>query len=440
MIFLLFYMDAPVLSNDPLPPPGIQKMVLILFRILRFTFCCGHDKIYRQYMKGVDGILNFDNTYVRIDLDAIGANFDAVCQKTGKRVMAVIKADAYGHGAVQIGRFLAEKCTFFGVSSMLEALELRHAGIETPILILGYTPHDSLPQAVRKDIRVTIFRYEDACALSEEAVRQGKTARFHFAVDTGMSRIGFQATEESADLFVKITKLPNLEVEGIFSHFASADSADLEKAKKQEALFCRFCDLLKERNVQIPLRHMDNSAGLMNFDPRFELVRSGIVTYGLYPSEFMDPQRLPLRPALEWFSRVTHVKMLPAGREISYGGTYVTSRPTRVATIPVGYADGYRRSLSGKFYVLIHGKKAPILGRICMDQMMVDVTDIPEVQVDDPVVLVGRSGDERITMEQIAAAADSFHYEFVCGISRRVPRIYVQGGEVVHSVRYLLDP
>ena len=185
---------------------------------------------------------------------------------------------------------------------------------------------------------------------------------------------------------------------------------------------------------------MDNSAGLMNFDHHYEMVRSGIVTYGMYPSEHVSPELLELEPALQFLSRISHIKTLPAGREISYGGTYVTTKPTVVATVPVGYADGYRRSLSGRFHVLIRGKKAPILGRICMDMMLVDVTDIPDITIDDTVVLVGRSGDEVITMEDIAEAAGSFNYEFVCGISRRVPRIYTQEGRTVHSVHYLLDP
>ena len=201
----------------------------------------------------------------------------------------------------------------------------------------------------------------------------------------------------------------------------------------------RFCEMLKARGVSPKLRHMDNSAGIMNFDNHYELVRAGIVTYGLYPSADVAPELLPLEPALRWTSRVTHVKTLEAGREISYGGTYVTTKPTVVATVPVGYADGYRRALSGKFYVLICGKRAPILGRICMDQMMVDVTDIPDVTVGDKVVLIGKDGDETITMEAIADAADTFNYEFVCGISRRVPRIYKRDGQVIHEVHYLLD-
>ena len=381
----------------------------------------------------------FDNTYVNIDLDVISRNLEAVQRKAGVPVMAVVKADAYGHGAVQVARQLQGKCAFFGVSSMLEALELRQAGMKEPILILGRTPVSSLADAVREEIRPTIFHYEDAAALSEEAVKQGKTAFFHFAVDTGMGRIGFQPTEEAAELCAQIARLPNLVAEGLFSHFSTADCEDLAFSRTQAARFDAFDALLKARGVQIPIRHLDNSAGLINFPCRYDMVRSGIVTYGMYPSEAVNQELLSIAPALQWVSHVTHVKQLPAGCPISYGGTYVTQKPTTVATVPVGYADGYRRSLSNRFYVLIHGQKAPILGRICMDQMMVDVTDIPEVKLDDKVTLVGTDGDETITMEQISAAANSFNYEFVCGISRRVPRFYYQNGVLVSAVHYLLD-
>ena len=383
--------------------------------------------------------MNFDSTRVKIDLDAIARNFDAVRKKTGVAVMAVVKADAYGHGAIQVARLLQDKCAFFGVSSMLEAMELRKAGLTTPILILGHMPVNAYPTAIAEGIRPTIFHYEDAQALSRAAQELNMPAPFHFAVDTGMSRLGFQATEEAADICARIAKLPGLVPEGLFSHFATADCADLSKARAQAERFDRFYEMLQRRGVKIPIRHMDNSAGIMNFENHYEMVRAGIVTYGLYPSGEVDPSLLCLKPALNWSSRVTHVKALEAGRAISYGGTYVTTRPTKVATIPVGYADGYRRSLSNRFYVLIRGQKAPILGRVCMDQMMVDVTNIPDVEVGDRVVLIGTDGEKTITMEQIAEAADSFNYEFVCGISRRVPRFYRQNGQIIHQVHYLLD-
>ena len=383
--------------------------------------------------------MRFDNTYVTIDLDVIADNFRAIQEKAGVPVMAVVKADAYGHGAVQVARHLEGECAFFGVSSMLEAMELRQAGLQTPILVLGHTRIKAFPEAVRENIRPTIYRLEDAIALSEEGVKQGKVVPLHIAVDTGMSRLGFQVTEESADICAQIAKLPNVEVEGLFSHFATADCADLSRSREQAKKFDRFYEMLRQRGVTVKLRHLDNSAGLMNFDNHYEMVRSGIVTYGMYPSSEVCPEDLKLTPALNWHSRVTHVKLLEPGREISYGGTYVTEKPTVVATVPVGYADGYRRSLSNRFYVLIRGQRAPILGRICMDQLMVDVTEIPDVQINDRVVLVGQDGDETITMEQIADQADSFNYEFVCGISRRVPRFYRSNGQVIRQVHYLLD-
>ena len=383
--------------------------------------------------------MNLDSTQLIIDLDAIRHNIRAVHERAGVPVMAIIKADAYGHGAVEIARHIDDDCAFFGVSSILEALELRQAGIEKPILILGYTPVAAFPEAIRQGIRPAIFRYEDALALSQAATALGMTAKFHIAVDTGMSRIGFQVTPEEADICARIAALPNVEAEGLFSHLATADCADLTRARHQAALFDQFDEMLHSRGVTIRLRHLDNSAGVMNFHCKHELVRSGIVTYGMYPSTEVDPSVLDLRPALRWESRITHLKTLEPGREIGYGGTYTTTRPTRVATVPVGYADGYRRNLSGRFYVLIRGKKAPILGRICMDQMMVDVTEIPDAALNDTVVLVGKSGDLNISVEEIAAQGDSFNYEFVCGISRRVPRVYLLGGEVFHSVLYLLD-
>lgn len=383
--------------------------------------------------------MSFYNTCVNIDLDAISHNFSAVRQKAGIPVMAVVKADAYGHGAVPIATLLEPQCAMFGVSSMQEALELRHARIQKPILILGHTPQDAYREAISLGIRPAIFHWEDALALSQAAQELKMAAPFHFAVDTGMSRIGFQVTEGDANLCAKIAALPGLTAEGLFSHFATADCADLTRTHVQAEAFARFDDMLNRQGVRIPLRHLNNSAGIMNFGGQYEMVRSGIVTYGLYPSEETPKEALPLIPALSWVSHVTHVKLLPSGREISYGGTFVTRKDTLVATIPVGYADGYCRSLSGRFYVLIHGQKAPILGRICMDQMMVDVTDIPQVTPGTPVTLIGTDGDARISMEDIACQAGSFPYEFACGISRRVPRNYFSGGKLVRRVDYLLS-
>lgn len=384
--------------------------------------------------------MDYANSFVRIDLDRIRENFRNICQRAGSPVMAVVKANAYGHGAVPVARVLEEDAAFFGVASVAEALELRYAGIHKPILLLGPVRPEAFPEVVRWDIRPTIFRYEDALELSQQAQLQGKTAAFHFAVDTGMSRIGMQVTEESAELCAGIARLPGLYAEGLFSHFATADERDLSKTKQQAALFEQFDKMLKSRGVHIPVRHLDNSAGVMNFGCRYDMVRAGIVIYGLYPSDEVDPKLLPIKPAMSWHSFVSHVKELEPGREISYGGTYRVDKSIRVATVPVGYADGYRRSLSGKFYVLIHGKKAPILGRVCMDQLMVDVTQIPQVKPGDAVVLMGQDGELTISAEMLGNAASGFHYEQVCDIGHRVTRVYVQDGKETDCVSYLPRP
>ena len=380
--------------------------------------------------------------YAEISLEAIGHNIREVKKRLpeGVKLLGVVKANAYGHGAVPVASYLENQVDYFATATIEEAIELRENGISAPVLILGYVSPSQYSDLVEYDITQTIDSYAQALALEKEAARQNRKAKAHLAVDTGMTRIGFQVTEHDADEAAKIADLPHIELEGMFTHFSCADQEDKTYCSVQMEKYDKMTALLAERGVTIPLRHICNSAGIMEFDDhRFEMVRSGIITYGMYPSDEVDPGLLNLRPALRWLSRVTHVKTLPAGREISYGGTYVTTRDTVVATIPVGYADGYRRNLSGKFYVLIHGKKAPILGRICMDQMMVDVTGIPGVKVGNRVTLVGTDGNETITMEAISALADSFNYEFVCGISRRVPRVYLQGGKPVRSVHYLLD-
>ena len=383
--------------------------------------------------------MELDNSYALVDLDAIAHNFLAVEKKTGVPAMAIIKADGYGHGAVALARRLKDICKFFGVATIQEALELRRAGVEAPILVLGPMPAAAFALAIEQNIRPVIFRLEDGKALSYAAQKLGMDAPFHIAVDTGMSRIGFQVTEEEADICKEICSLPGLIPEGMFSHYATADSFDLTRAKTQAERYAEFERMLQNRGVDVKIRHLSNSAGSMNFDRHYDMTRAGIVLYGLYPSDEVDTDLLEIKPALQWRSRITHIKTLEPGREIGYGGTFITTKPTRVATIPVGYADGYKRTVSNQFYVLIRGQKAPILGRVCMDQFMVDVTDIPDAQVGDTVTLIGRDGEEAISAESYGAVAQSFNYEVVCSISRRVPRYYVQDGKIVNSVHYLLD-
>lgn len=376
---------------------------------------------------------------VVVDLDIINENFLAVKEKVGEDtgIMAVIKADAYGHGAVETARAFEGRCDFFGVADIDEAMQLRIAGFKTPILILGRTDPYYSDVIIKYDIRPTVSCMSDALALNEEGQKQNKKAKIHIALDTGMSRIGFQADE--TDDIVKISKLPFIEIEGVFSHFAAADDKNLTRASRQKELFDSILCELEEKGVKIPLKHMNNSAGIINLEEKYDIVRAGIILYGLYPSHDIDKSRLKIKPAMRWVAKISHVKTLPAGREISYGGTYVTTKTTRVATVPVGYADGYPCCLSNEGEVLVNGRRAKIIGRICMDQFMIDVTDIPDVDLGCEVTLVGRDGDECLTMEEVSEKAYSFNYELPCRISRRVPRLYYKNGKEVVSLHYLID-
>lgn len=376
---------------------------------------------------------------VLVDLDTIRDNLMAVKRKVGNEtgILAVIKADAYGHGAIETARELEKLCDFFGVADIDEAMQLRIGGFNKPILILGRTDPYYSDVIIKYDIRTAISCLSDAESLNREGARQGKKAKIHIAVDTGMSRIGFQADE--VEEIVKISKLPYIEIEGIFSHFATADDSDLSRARKQKELFDKVISDVEKEGISIALRHMNNSAGIINFDEKYDLVRAGIVLYGLYPSHDIDKSFLEIKPAMRWVAKISHIKTLPSGREISYGGTYVTSKSTKVATVPVGYADGYPRCLSGEGEVLVNGKRAPIIGRICMDQFMIDVTDVPDVTMGDEVTLVGNDGDDCLTMEEVSEKAYSFNYELPCRISRRVPRLYFKNGKEVVSLHYLID-
>ncbi|MCD7872719.1 MAG: alanine racemase [Clostridiales bacterium] len=381
----------------------------------------------------------FFRTEAAVDLNAVEYNYNQIRKKLPENVMllGVIKADAYGHGAVKFAEFLKDKCDFFGVACIEEAIELINAGIKTPILILGRVFPEDFNAAVQNNIRVPIFTYSDAKKLSEEAVKQNKTALFHFCVDTGMSRIGFQTDEKSADICKKITALPNIEAEGIFSHFATADEKDLTKTYLQKEKFINFISLLESRNINVPIKHIDNSAGIMNFGSHFDMCRMGIITYGLYPSSEIEKALLDIKPVMSWRTKISYIKTLDAGREISYGGTYKTTETRKIATIPVGYADGYPRCLSNKGKVIINGKFAPIVGRICMDQFMVDITEIENAEEGTEVTLIGKNGGLTISMEEMADAAHSFNYELVCRISRRVTRTYYKNGKLVDYKNYI---
>lgn len=378
----------------------------------------------------------YSRVHAEIDLDAILYNMEAMHQGISEntQIMAVIKADGYGHGAVEVAEAIDELPYVFGyaVATVEEGIILRNHGIDKPILVLGYVFPEQYYDMIRAHIRPTVFTREMAERLSSMAGRLEMPCPIHLAVDTGMSRIGYQVTEENADEMAQIASLPHIVVEGIFTHFARADEADKSSTLQQLRLFEQTIEMLAARGVHIPLHHCANSAAIVDIpQANMDLVRAGITMYGMWPSEEVDKTRISLKPALSLVTRVAYVKELPAGREISYGGTYTTTKKQLIATIPVGYADGYARTLSNKADVLIHGQRAPICGRICMDQFMVDVTDIPHVKTGDKVTLIGRDGEEQITMEELGACADRFNYEFVCDLGKRIPRVYLQNGRVV---------
>ena len=369
-----------------------------------------------------------------IDLDAIAYNMEQMKKRIGDhaRLIAVVKADGYGHGAVPVAKMF-EACSYvwgYAVACLEEATELREQGIRKPILVLGCVFPDQFEEMIRYDVRPAVYMESMAELISQEAVRQGKDAFIHIKIDTGMGRIGFPVTEESADAVERISRLPGIRIEGMFTHFAKADERDKTYTFLQHDRFMRMKEMIEKR--QVPTRYFDcdNSAGIIDFpDMKHDLARAGIAMYGMYPSDEVDQKAVDLRPALSLVSHVSFVKEVEAGTPISYGGTFVSDRPMRVATIPVGYGDGYPRSLSNKGYVLIHGKRARILGRVCMDQFMADVTDIPETAFMDRVVLVGRDGDEEITVDELADLSGRFNYEFVCCLGKRIPRIYKKSEE-----------
>lgn len=369
-------------------------------------------------------------------------NLDAICNnilKTRKlvnnstKIMAIIKADGYGHGAIPLAKALDKiGVDAFGVAIVKEGIELRDSGIKKPLLILGYTAKEQYKELVKYDITQAIFQYDSAKALSEEALKQNKIANIHIKIDTGMSRIGFTDTEESIGEIKKIALLQGIKITGIFSHFSCADQLDKTSAHKQLDRFLRFVDCMEQKGISIPVKHISNSAGIIDLpEAALDMVRSGISTYGLYPSEEVNKDKLVLEPAMEIKSHVCHVKEVGPGIGVGYGSTYVTSKNTRIATIPVGYGDGYPRQLSSRGRVLIHGKTAPIIGRVCMDQFMVDVSEIEHVKQGDVVTLVGKDGNEFISVEELANMAYSFNYEFVCNVGKRIPRIYYRNQKAI---------
>ncbi len=364
-----------------------------------------------------------------IHLDAVRFNMRSMKKQLGPGtgMIAVIKADAYGHGAIQVAQLLEQEeyVRGFAVAAVSEARELRAAGISRPILILGYTFAQDYEWMVQNQVRPTIFTLEMAEQFAGAAQKAGVTAKIHAAVDTGMSRIGFSDSDESAKLIAEIDRLPGIFLEGVFTHFAKADETDKTAALLQYDRFSKFCQKLKGKLPHPVICHCANSAAIIDLPwMQMDLVRAGISIYGIYPSDEVNRQQIPLCPAMELKSHVVSVREIDPGVSVSYGGTFTAQKKTTIATIPVGYADGYPRSLSNKGSVLIHGKRAVIAGRVCMDQFMADVTGM-DVKVLDEVTLLGRDGDDEITADELGKISGRFPYEFVCDIAKRVPRVYL---------------
>ncbi len=379
----------------------------------------------------------YSRVYAQIDLDAIRANLEQIGLHTGAqaKVLAVVKCDGYGHGSVPIARAIEdmENVGGYATATAEEAVELRQAGIKKPILILGYTFPYAYEELIRQEVRMAVFREDTLGQLEEAAKRVGGKAFVHVKVDTGMGRVGIQPREEELAYLRRIADSDYLELEGIFTHFAKADEKDMRYTLEQMEKFRQFVALAEARlGTRIPCRHAANSAGIVRMkEAHLDLVRAGIILYGLYPSEEMTGEADWLRPAMSLHSHLVYVKEVQPGQSISYGGTFTAKERMRVGTVPVGYGDGYPRSLSGKGSVLIRGKRVPILGRICMDQLMVDLSTLPDVTEGEPVVLLGRDGREEITAQELGALSGRFNYELMCNLSPRVPRIYIREGRLL---------
>ena len=383
----------------------------------------------------------YSRVYARIDLDAIAYNMEQMKHnlRPETKIMAVIKADGYGHGAVQIAEML-ENIDYiwgFAVATLDEAVVLRTEGIQKPILVLGCVFPDQYLSMLKHNIRMNVYTEEMAESISQMAAREGMTAYMHIKLDTGMARLGFDIHEGAVAAITRIGQMKNVVLEGIFTHFAKADEMDKTFTEKQINQFDWMVDQLKENGVTFQYEHCANSAAIIDVkEANFDLVRAGISTYGLYPSEEIQKEQVRLKPAMALKSHVAFVKEIEKGTPISYGGSYISEEKMKIATIPVGYADGYPRNLSNKGYVLIRGRRAPIVGRVCMDQFMVDVTEIDGVSFGDKVTLIGTDGNETITVEDLSELSGRFHYEFICDLGKRIPRVYVKNGKISEQVDY----
>ena len=385
--------------------------------------------------------------WAQINLDAVVNNIKQIRKITSPdaKIMVIVKADAYGHGFFEVASALTNNgADFFGVATVDEAIQLRNAGFSNPVLILGVIFRDDLEKIIQNDIMPVVFGYNFAKSISDTAVRLNKKAKIHIKLDTGMSRIGYvcsgsDSRERILESICNVASLPNIEIDGIFSHFAKADEKNEEYTILQYERFIDIVSALEQRGVHIPIKHICNSAGIIQYpEYHMDMVRSGIITYGLAPSSDVSIENMGLEPVMELKSVVTNLKRIKVDTPVSYGGNYIAKPGTRIATVAIGYADGYSRLLSGKAQVLINGKKANIVGNICMDQLMVDVTEIEDIKIGDEVILFGKSGNNIITVESVAELMGTINYETICVIGKRVPRVYIRDNKTVNVLNYLV--
>lgn len=384
--------------------------------------------------------VNIRPVWAEVNLDNIINNINEIKRNIkGEEIIAVVKANAYGHGAIDVAPVLVENgANKLAVAMLSEALELREIGIKVPILILGYTDVSFAEMLINNDIEQTVYSLDYAKELSKKAEALGKIAKIHIAVDTGMGRIGFLPNEKSVEEVVEISKLSHLRITGVFTHFSNADEEDKSYAHNQIEKFNSFINEIEKREVNLGVKHISNSASIIDIeDAHYNAIRPGIILYGYYPSDYINKDKLKLMPALSLKCQVIHVKELPKGEYIGYGRKFRTERDSVIATLPIGYADGYIRGLYGKAQVIINGKLAPVVGKICMDQCMIDVTDIGPVNVGDEVILLGEDNGIKNNADDMAEMLDTINYEILCMIGRRVPRIYIKDGQMVNVRNYL---
>lgn len=392
----------------------------------------------------------YERVYAKVNLDALISNFNNIASIVDEKakILAVLKTDAYGHGAVPIAKELENNQRLYGfaLATAEEALILRNSGIEKPLLILGYTFPNVYEELILKNVEMTVFKEDMLEQLASSCRKLSSTeykykAKVHIKLDTGMGRIGVTPDDEGLKFIKKAMEYPEIQIEGIFSHLAKADETNRDYTNSQIKKFTEFVGRIeKELGLRIPHKHILNSAGIIEYsEADMDLVRAGIILYGLWPSDEVSKDRVELKPVLSLHSQIVYIKEVPKGTSISYGGTYVTQKVTKVATVPIGYGEGYPRSLSNKADVLINGKRCPIIGRVCMDQLMVDVTDVEDVKEFDRVTLIGSDGDETITMEELGDISGRFNYELACDFGKRIPRVFTFKNKILYTKDYYED-